>query len=260
MNFITSFIKTEKFKKLAKPMGIAVFIGLILFFLFDNILMPFYVQKGKTTKVPDVIGLYLEDAKQKIKEAGLDPKEAEFKNDKRYKIGTVMVQNPAAESVVKRDRGVYVTISGGEELVDVPLLKGKSVREAAFNLEKYNLKLGIISYEPSDEIFANTIIRQEITPGSKIQSGSIINVTVSQGHSADKHPVPDVSLKTLNEAEKILTDSGFRIGKTTYQTNLDILPNTILEQYPRSGELLQLGQPIDLVIAQKSDTKNKIEN
>ena len=257
MNIIESFIKTDKLKKLAKPFGIVVLIGLILFFLFDNVLMPLYVQKGKTTKVPDVIGLSFEDAKQKMKDAGLDPKEAEYKSDKRYKVGTVIVQNPAAESEVKQGRGVYLTISGGEELVDVPNLKGKSVREAAFNLEKYNLKLGMISYEPSDEIFANTIIRQEITPGSKIKSGNFINVTVSQGHSTDKHPVPDVSLKTINEAEKILTDDGFRIGKTSYQTNLDILPNTILEQYPKAGELLQMGQPIDLVIAQKSDVKIK---
>jgi serine/threonine-protein kinase len=247
-------------KKLIKPSVITVIIGIILFFLFDSILMPLYVQKGKTTKVPDVLGMALEDAKQKIKEAGLDPKEAEYKNDKRYKIGTVTMQNPIAESEVKRDRGVYLTISGGEELVDVPNLKGKSVREAVFNLEKYNLKLGTISYEPSEEIFANTIIRQEILPGAKIRSGNLINVTVSQGRSTDKHPVPDVSLKTINEAEKILTDSGFRIGKTTYQTNIDILPNTIIEQYPHAGELMQLGQPIDLIVAQKTDTKEKVEN
>jgi len=250
----------KRLKKHIKPFIIIVIIGLILFFLFDNILMPLYVQKGKTTKVPDVIGMSIEDAKQKIKDAGLDPKEAEYKNDKRYKIGTVTMQNPTAESEVKRDRGVYLTISGGEELVDVPNLKGKSVREAAFNLEKYNLKLGTISYEPSEEIFANTIIRQEILPGSKIRSANLINVTVSQGRSTDKHPVPDVTLKTINEAEKILTDNGFRIGKTTYQTNIDILPNTVIEQSPRAGELAQLGQPIDLIIAQKTDMKEKIEN
>jgi beta-lactam-binding protein with PASTA domain len=79
---------------------------------------------------------------------------------------------------------------------------------------------------------------------------------VSQGRSTDKHPAPDVTLKTLNEAEKILTDAGFRIGKTSYQMNIDLLPNTILEQSPRAGELLQLGQTIDLIIAQKADTKN----
>jgi serine/threonine-protein kinase len=250
----------KRLEKYIKPFIIIVLIGLIVFFLFDDILMPLYVQKGKTTKVPDVVGMSLEEAKLKIKEAGLDPKEAEYKNDKRYKIGSVTMQNPIAESEVKRDRGVYLTISGGEELVDVPNLKGKSVREAAFNLERYNLKLGTITYEPSEEIFANTIIRQEILPGAKIKSGNLIDVTVSQGHSTDKHPVPDVTLKTVNEAEKILMDSGFRIGKTTYQTNLDILPNTIIEQIPRAGELTQLGQPVDLIIAQKTDTKEKIEN
>ncbi len=101
-------MKTDRIKKIAKPFGIVVIIGLIIFFLFDSILMPLYVQKGKTTKVPDVVGLALEDAKQKIREAGLNPKEAEYKNDKRYKIGTVTLQNPIAESEVKRDRGVYL--------------------------------------------------------------------------------------------------------------------------------------------------------
>ena len=248
-------MKIYKLKYFAKPFAIVVLTGIILFFLFNSILMPLYVQKGKTTKVPDVIGLSFEDAKQKIKEAGLDPKEAEYKNDKRYKVGTITLQNPIAESEVKQGRGVYLTISGGEELVDVPNLRGKSLREAVFNLEKFNLKLGTISYEPSEEFFANTIIRQEISPGAKIRGGNSINVTVSQGRSAEKHLVPDVTLKTLNEAEKIFIDSGFRIGKTTYQTNIDILPNTILEQYPRAGELLKLGESIDLIIAQKTDTK-----
>ena len=247
----------KRLKKLLKPTIITVMIFVAVILLFDDIVMPWYVQKGKTTKVPDAIGLSLEQAKQKIKEAGLDPKEAEYKNDKRYKVGTVIMQNPVAESEVKLDRGVYLTISGGEELVDVPNLRGKSVREAIFNLEKYNLRLGTITYEPSEEIFANTIIRQDILPGAKIRGGSLINVSVSQGRATDKLPVPDVALKTLNEAEKILTDSGFRIGKTTYKVNIDILPNTIIEQNPKAGEMMQLGQSIDLVIAQKLDTNEK---
>jgi beta-lactam-binding protein with PASTA domain len=247
----------KRLKKFIKPSIITVLVLVAVTLLFDDVVMPWYVQKGKTTKVPDVIGLSFEQAKQKIKEAGLDPKEAEFKNDKRYKVGTVIMQNPVAESEVKLDRGVYLTISGGEELVDVPILRGKSVREAIFNLEKYNLKLGSISYEPSEEIFANTIIGQEIPPGTKIRGGSLINVTVSQGRATDKLPVPDVTLKTLNEAEKILTDSGFRIGKTAYQVNIDILPNTIIEQNPKAGEMMQLGQSVDLVIAQKSDSNEK---
>jgi beta-lactam-binding protein with PASTA domain len=72
--------------------------------------------------------------------------------------------------------------------------------------------------------------------------------------------VPDVSSKTLTEAEKVLTGKGFRIGKITYQINLDFLPNTILEQYPRAGVLMQLGTVIDLIVAQKTEMKAKSEN
>ena len=253
-------MKTNKFNKIKKPLIISIVIVLVLFFLIDNIIMPYYVQKGKTTKVPNIVGLPLEQAKAIVRKAGLEPKEAEYKTDKRYDIGTVTLQNPIADSEVKYGRGVYLTISGGEEHVDVPSLKGKSIREAAFNLERCGLKLGTVSYEPSEEIFANTVIRQDILPNTKVTNGSHINVIVSQGRTSDTHSVPDISLKTFNEAEKIIIDAGFRIGKITYQINLDILPNTILEQSPRSGEFAQIGSAIDLIVAQKTEIKTKVEN
>lgn len=249
-----------RYKKILKPLGIGVVIVILLIFFIDGIVMPFYVQKGKITKVPDVIGLPLQEAKTKLKIAGLDPKEAEYKTDKRYAIGTIILQIPAAESEVKYGRGVYLTISGGEELVEVPNLKGKSIREATFNLERRGLKLGNISYEPSEEIFANTIIRQTPTLSTKVKGGIYIDVVVSQGQTANTKQMPDVSMKTLTEAEKVIVNAGFKIGKITYQINLDLLPNTVLEQYPRAGELVQPGQAIDLIIAQKADFKIRDEN
>jgi beta-lactam-binding protein with PASTA domain len=55
----------------------------------------------------------------------------------------------------------------------------------------------------------------------------------------------------------VLTDTGFRTGKITYQINLDLLPNTILDQYPHAGELMQMGAAIDLIVAQKTEMKAK---
>jgi beta-lactam-binding protein with PASTA domain len=249
-----------KIKGLLKPL-IAVFIILVvLFFIIDGIVMPFYVQKGKITKVPNVVGMPLEDAKKKIREAGLDPKKAEYKAEKKYEIGTVISQNPSAESEVKYGRGIYLIVSGGEDLVEVPGLRGKSIREATFSLERHDLKIGNISYEPSDEIFENTIIRQTPPAKAKIREGGYIDVVVSQGKGTNAHLIPDVSMKTLTEAEKILTNAGFQVGKVTYQINMDLLPNTVLEQYPRAGELIQLGQAVDLIVAQKAELKTKDEH
>jgi len=248
-------VKKTKFKRILKILGIIFAIIIIFIVIIDNFIMPAYVQKGETTKVPDVVGLPIAEAKKKLLDFGLEPKEAEYKNDKRYKTGTVILQNPIAESEVKYGRGVYLTISGGEELVSVPNLRGKSTREASFNLERCGLKIGSISYEPSENIFPNTIIRQGIQPNKKVISGSRIDIVISQGRSTDTRLVPDVSSKTVSEAEKLFSNSGFKVGKVTYQNNQDLLPNTVIEQSPRAGVFMQLGTVIDLIVAQKTETK-----
>jgi len=248
-------MKIIQIKKYLKTTIWVVIVLVALFLIFDNIVMPIYVQKGKTTKVPNVIGISLNQAKKNLKDAGLEPKISEYKSDKRYDVGTVILQNPLAETEVKFGRGVYLTVSGGEELVEVPNLRGKSIREATFTLERVGLKLGLVSYEPSDEMFANTIIRQNISPGTKVTEDKKVDIFVSQGKATDKHAIPDVALRTMTEAEKILIDNGFKIGKITYQANPDLLPNTILEQMPKAGEQAKIGDTVDLIVVQKLNKK-----
>ena len=74
-------MKTTKLKKIIRPLGIVVVIAFILVVLIDNFIMPSYVQRGKTTAAPDVIGLPIGEAKKKLLAIGLEPKEAEYKTD-----------------------------------------------------------------------------------------------------------------------------------------------------------------------------------
>jgi serine/threonine-protein kinase len=243
----------QKTKRLLLIIGISAAIIYCFLLLLDNVIMPHYVQKGKTTMVPEVIGKTIEEAKADLKAKGLEPKETERKQDRHYPEGTVILQNPAEGSEVKFGRGIYLTVSGGEQMLSVPSLRGKSIRDATFDLERYNLKLGTVQYETSDEFFENTIMRQEPAAATKVSSNTTVNIVVSQGRSADKSAVPSVTLKTYTEAEKILTQAGFKVGVVTYQISLDLLPNTIIEQYPHTGELAVKGQAIDLIVAQKSE-------
>jgi eukaryotic-like serine/threonine-protein kinase len=242
------------------PVVYAIGVLIVLFILLDVFIMPWYVQRGKITHVPDVVGLKFEEAQKVLRDAGLVPKEYEHKTDKRYSIGMVTLQNPLAGTEVKPERGVYLTISGGELLTIVPNLRGKSMRDAAFSVERNGLQLGNISYEPSDDIIANTIIRQAIAAGTKVHNGSSIDIIISQGKSTDKRMVPDVALKPYSEAEKKILQAGFKIGKITYQVSLDLLPNTIIEQYPHAGNMADYGQAIDLIVVQKGDARSPLEN
>ena len=96
-------------------------------------------------------------------------------------------------------------------------------------------------------------MRQEPAAATKVSSNTTVNIVVSQGRSADKSAVPSVTLKTYTEAEKILAQAGFKVGVVTYQISIDLLPNTIIEQYHHTGELAVKGQAIDLIVAQKSE-------
>jgi serine/threonine-protein kinase len=235
-------------------------VAIVLFFVMDDIVMPLYTAQGHTTSVPSVIGMTVQEAKDAIRKAGLEAKEAETRPDKNFPVGTVAFQNPPPDAVVKYGRGVYLSISGGEILTVVPTLRGKSLREATFTLERVGLRIGEVRYEPSDEIFMNTIISQSIEPERKVRSGSSIGVVVSQGKPGEKRAVPNVTQKSLEEAKKLLLQAGFQVGAVSYQISLELLPNTVIDQYPRPAEMALYGQAVDLFVAQKGDKPTALEN
>lgn len=230
---------------------LAVF--LVLFFLVDDIVMPRYVQQGETTYVPEVIGMETEEALRILKEAGLEGKEAEVRPDKNYPEGTVAVQTPPAGSEVKFGRGVYLTISGGEALVVVPSLRGRSLRDATLALERFGLKAGTVTYQVSTQFPENTVMDQSIADGTNVRSGTAVAITVSQGPSSDRVPVPNVTRKSLTEAERLLQQAGLTMGSITYQVNNAFLPNTVIDQYPRQGAFAVRGEAIQLFVTQRGD-------
>ena len=127
------------------------------------------------------------------------------------------------------------------------------MRDARFTLERTALAVGNIVYQQSEEFPENTIIEQAIAEGTQVKNGSRIDVTVSQGRSSNKLPVPNVTMKSLTEAQKILGDIGFKVGAIAYKVSSDLLPNTVVDQSPNAGELLSLDQQVNLVVTQQSD-------
>lgn len=221
----------------------------LLFLLFDFVLMPWYVDLGTTQEVPSVAGLLLAEAQGVLSQSGFQPVEAETKSDPKAPVGTVVAQNPPAGSLVKPGRRIYLTISGGELLVDVPSLRGLSLRDARFALERVGLHLGFVAHEASNTFFVNTIMDQSIQPGGKSARGSSVHVTVSQGKVPGDLVVPDLTGKTVAEAERMLKAEGFEVGRVTYQTGMNLVPNTIIDQYPRPGEPGGSTRSVDLFVA-----------
>ncbi len=232
---------------------------LFIVLLLDNIILPWYVNHGGTLVVPDVVGMPEADAFRVLDSLNLEPRKGEVHPDKDYPEGYVDAQNPVPRQIVKPRRRVYLTISGGEQLAVVPELKGRSLRDSKFALDRSGLKLGTVQRQISKEFPEGTIISQDVVSGAKVKHGSYIGVAESAGQLMDSLVVPNVIGKTLVDAQKILIQKGFKTGTITNQPNADLLPNTVIGQLPRPGDIASFGKTVDLFIAQAPEKKGVVQ-
>lgn len=234
-------------------------LGFIILFLLilDNLILPWYVSSPEEV-IPKVIGLAENEAVQKLEDAGFDPEISDTSYGVNLPAGHVFLQKPEPGKIAKKGRRVYLYISGGEQLVQVPRLKGKSIIDAKFALERVGLKLGQVEYVssnyPKDMIFD-----QQFVEGTKLKKGDVVKVFVSAGQTEGTIEVPDLIGLSLTEAEKILSQNSLSLGKISYQISNSLLPNTILDQYPLPGNKLQAGEKVDLFITKQGTIKEQIE-
>lgn len=232
---------------------------LVVFLLVNYLILPAYVSQGRTLQVPRVTGLPLEAARLLLDSLGLEPVEAGSRPDPKAPVGTVISQNPPHDAFVKSGRRVYLTVSGGEVLVAVPRLRGLSFRDSRFTLERSGLLVGDAQYDTSDVYPENTVMAQAIPPGNKVARGTAVGVTISRGKLRAEVLVPDLSGRTLGEAEKQIVEKGLRVGNITYQPSFDLLPNTIVDQFPRAGEMAAEGAAVDLFVVRVGKPREEIE-
>lgn len=222
-----------------------------LIFLLNNIILPWYVSSPETN-VPNIVGMNKTQAEKVLEENNLQPVIGDTTYDEKVPRDAVMLQKPAAGETVKTGRRIYMFISGGDPVVSVPNLKGKSLRDAKFALERLGLGLGQVEDVPSDNP-KDMIFDQQYAPGTPLQKGETVGVTMSIGNSAGLLIVPDLIGKSLTEAEKILADSSLNIGKINYQRSYSLLPNTVIDQYPSKGSRVNTGSKIDLFVTKNTD-------
>jgi len=98
------------------------------------------------------------------------------------------------------------------------------------------------------------IFDQQYEEGTKLKKGNTVAVSISSGTDIGEIIVPDLIGKSLAEARKILSNNALKVGKINYQRSYSLLPNTILDQYPSSGNKVNSGEAVDLFVTQAADS------
>ncbi|MBU1678672.1 MAG: PASTA domain-containing protein [Bacteroidetes bacterium] len=243
-----------KIRNIALWASVLLVVIVAAIYSFNNYLMPYYVEAPKL-QVPNVVGMNKVDAARILQEFNLNPIEVGPRFDSRYREGEVFFQKPSAGMDVKERRRVYIHISGGEPLVKMPKLINKTVRDAKVTLERLGLHLGRLR-EIKSELPLNTIIDQEFVEGTNLDRGDSVSLHVSIGPRVGMIRVPNILGKSEKEADKILRGNNLKIGERTYIISPTVLPNTIIDQYPSYGSLLNIGDSIEVVIAKSKLLEN----
>ena len=137
------------------------------------------------TRVPEVGGLALEDARDAVFAAHLLPEVQEVESPEA--AGMVLETDPAAGEEVDEGATVLLSVSGGTTGFVVPDVTGSSLEAALEEIEAVRQESGVdlaveVLYEPvTDAEMVDRALRTEPGAGAKIASGGILSVVVGEG-------------------------------------------------------------------------------
>lgn len=156
-----------------------------------------------TVKVPQFVGMTVEDAENLAEDRGVNLNEETAYNEE-VEEGVIISQDIEENTKIPRDDKVTIVISLGSEMVEVPSLKDLSEDDAEKALEQSGLGLGETIYEPSDTVIVGAVIKQSIDDGTEVEPGTVVDIYVSTGPEAGTVVVPDVLNMEKDKAVELL--------------------------------------------------------
>ncbi len=251
MNFLKFLITKQFLKNFLFALALtAIIIMSVMIFL------RIYTHHGQAISVPNLSGLTTSEVDDVLASRRLRYEITDSVFSLEVPRGTVVKQNPEANTKVKVHRRIFLTMNAvNPERVEMPQLTGLSLRKARIDLENRGLILGQISYQPDYAV--NSVLQQKfngsvINQGTMINKGSIIDLVLGMGLSNETTVVPDVIGYDLKTARSMINDRYLNLGAVTYDssvlTDVDSLTAFVWRQYPeiKGRERLNLGMEVDL--------------
>ena len=171
----------------------------------------------KIVKVPKVVGMTEQEAKEELEALDLKVEIKEEPN-KKVEAGYVINQDVTANSEVGAGSTVKITISTGVETVQVPNLEGKTEEEAKKAITDAGLTLSAVLNSEDTKKENGKVLKQSLEAGSTVEKGSNITITINKIAEVIQGTV-NINLKSLlkytEETETIVDEE---TGETTTKT------------------------------------------
>jgi serine/threonine protein kinase/beta-lactam-binding protein with PASTA domain len=205
---------------------------------------------ARYTDTPSVVGLTQTGAEQRIEEAGLEVDYADAVYSTSVTAGEVVASDPGPGERILPGDAVTVTLSLGEEMHDLPKLRGLTVDQATNELAKVKLVVGKVEENYSEVLPKGEVISSDPGYGSKqaedLPVNAVVDLVVSQGREPLK--VGDWVGKSFEEARADLEDRGLVVEVVGRENSDTIAEGDVISHEPTGGTLFK-GDKVDFVVS-----------
>ena len=179
--------------------------------------------------VPNLVGASSTDAVATLTKLGLKPDLHQVPSSSA--AGTIVAQDPPADTKVTVGGKVRLNVSKGPQPISVPSVIGEPIDQASSELQAAGFNVSPRYVDDNQP--KNTVIGQSPSSGESAGKGSTIKLTVSNGPKTST--VPDVTSTDVGSAEQTLQASGFK-DTVVYQDVTDPSQvDVVLGQDPQGG-------------------------
>ncbi|MEU1161094.1 Stk1 family PASTA domain-containing Ser/Thr kinase [Streptomyces sp. NPDC005921] len=197
----------------------------------------------ETVNVPDVQGRTLARARALLKADGLAPGMVTREFSDSVPKGSVISTDPGIGTKRHTGSAIALVVSKGSP-VDVPDVTGEDLDDARQELQEAGLKVTVSATEVNSEYDQGQVAQQTPAGDARAAEGDTVTLTLSKG--PEMVEVPDVVGATVDDATKLLEQSGFQVKED--RGLLGLFGNTVRQQSVDAGEQAPKGSTITITI------------
>lgn len=211
------------------------------------IISPVETEQSMYVAMPNVIGIDVSDARNKLASLGIIT-EVVYEESDTVAEGQVIKADVHTSTEIELGSTVTLTVSAGVAGVEVPEVVGMTFDNANTTLvSKGFLVNKVESY--SDTIPKGEVISQTPLSENKAPKRSVITITVSLGKEETKIRVPNFVGSSEADATIEAIEAGLEIGKVTHAYNAEVEEGYVCYQSYSHGSYVDEGTTIDITVS-----------
>lgn len=200
---------------------------------------------GSFRPMPDVTNRQWVDASKTLQTDEIKFERVDSFDD-AVPVGGITRTQPAPGKPIGRFQKAKIFVSKGIEMLKVPDLSGKALKEATDLIVKSRFAPPQVSEGFSETVPRGIVVEQSPAPGVTVAHNTTVKLIISKGR--EPVTVPSLSGKTRDEAIALLTKAGLNPAITSDYS--DTIPkDTVITQSIKGGSTAYRHDQISLVIS-----------